>query len=399
MLKPLGSLLRDIETGWSPACEAYPPADDEWGVIRVSAVTSGRFAPAEAKRLPLNLQPRPSLEIRSGDVLIARANGARSLVGVACRVGETRPKLMLSDKILRLVPDPGVVDPEFLVMLISSDDVRQQIGNLLNGGSGQNNISQADVRGILVPDVPLAEQRQVVAAHAAFEQRIATLERVVAKRIVMRDALIERLFAKSALGLTCLGSVSQSIAAGITLGSHRVPRQNPTGYLRVANVRKGWIDLGDVAALEAEERDRPRYQLATGDVLVVEGHADPDQIGRSAVVSERESGLLYQNHLFRLRFNDVLPDFAVLWLNSSAVRGYWQSRCATSSGLYTINSRLLSDVPFARAGLATQQRIVEAHHAANRSVEGLRRQIDKLRVVQHGFTEDSINGVACLPQP
>ncbi|KAK1182334.1 hypothetical protein B7755_031915 [Streptomyces sp. NBS 14/10] len=332
-------------------------------------------------------------------MLIARANGARSLVGMACRVSETRPKLMLSDKILRLVPDAEVVDPEFLVMLISSDDVRRQIGNLLNGGSGQNNISQADVRGLAVPDVPLAEQRQIVAAHAAFERRIAALERIVAKRMVMRNALVERLFTNSSMGLTRLGSVSESIAAGITLGSHRVPRQNPTGYLRVANVRKGWIDIDDVATLEAEERDRPRYELTTGDVLVVEGHADPGQIGRSAVVTERESGLLYQNHLFRLRFNNVLPDFAALWLNSSTVRGYWQSRCATSSGLYTINSRLLSDAPFARAGLAEQQRIVEAQQAANRSVEGLRRQINKLLVLQHGFTEDSINGTARLPQP
>src|SRR5687767_4796024 len=113
----LGSLLSNIETGWSPACDAQPPGADEWGVIRVSAVTAGRFDPREAKRLPPGLTPRPALEVRPGDVLMARANGARSLVGAVTYVEATRPNLMLSDKVLRLVPNDSMADPAFLALL------------------------------------------------------------------------------------------------------------------------------------------------------------------------------------------------------------------------------------------------------------------------------------------
>ncbi|MFE2498347.1 restriction endonuclease subunit S [Streptomyces scopuliridis] len=189
----LGSLLVDIKTGWSPACESHPPAVDEWGVVRVSSVTSGRFKPNESKRLPAGLHPRPELEIRAGDVLLARANGARALVGTVCYVEATRPNLMLSDKILRLVPDETVADPEFLAVLLATKDVRRQIGNLLNGGTGQNNISQADVRALKIPQVPVHEQRRIVAAHAAFDRRMATLDAVLGKTRAAKDAVISQM--------------------------------------------------------------------------------------------------------------------------------------------------------------------------------------------------------------
>lgn len=384
---PLGSVLSGIESGWSPSCDSIPPAADEWGVLKVSAVSSGRFAEGEAKRLPEGMGVRPSLEVRPGDVLLTRANGVRSLVGVACYVSTTRAHLMLSDKTLRVVPRPSV-DPAFLALLLSSQGVRRQIGGLLNGGTGQNNISQADVRELRVPDVPLDEQRRIVAVHAAFERRIRALQSQADKRAALLSGLAESLFKQRVDQLVELGSVPGERQSGVTLGAHRAPRHNAVGYLRVANVRKGWIDADDIAVLESQERDRPRYELAKGDVLVVEGHANPEQIGRAAVVDESVSGLLYQNHLFRLRFDDVIPDFAALWLNASVVRSYWRTRCTTSSGLYTINSKLLAGVPFPQLGLEEQRQIIEACRVTSRSVESAKQQIRKIQMLQDSAVED-----------
>ncbi|MFE2313728.1 restriction endonuclease subunit S [Streptomyces sp. NPDC059441] len=191
----LDDLLEEIQSGWSPACDSYPPGADEWGVVRVSAVTSGRFDPVESKRLPPGLQPRALLEIEEGDVLVARANGARSLVGAVCYVGPTRRGLMLSDKTLRLVPRLASAEPKFLALLLASDEVRSQIGNLLNGGTGQNNISQADLRSLKVPVVPIEEQRRLVAAQAFFQRRIEALEVQAAKLRTVQQGVVEDLLA------------------------------------------------------------------------------------------------------------------------------------------------------------------------------------------------------------
>ncbi|MGW1751892.1 hypothetical protein ACWCRD_41050 [Streptomyces sp. NPDC002092] len=189
----LGELLTDIETGWSPACDTRPPSGDEWGVVKVSAITSGRFEPLESKRLPAGLTPRPRIEVREGDVLVARANGARALVGAVCQAGPTRRKLMLSDKILRLVPDATKVDGAFLPVLLRSDSVRQQIENLLNGGTGQNNISQADIRALRVPCVGLDEQRQIIATQSAWQCRFDTVGKQIDKLRMVQQAVVEDL--------------------------------------------------------------------------------------------------------------------------------------------------------------------------------------------------------------
>lgn len=383
----LDSYLAGIETGWSPACDPQVPEPDQWGVLKVSAVTSGRFDPKEAKRLPSGMGPRPDLEVRAGDVLVARANGARSLVGVACHVTSTRSKLMLSDKILRLVPDRYSSEPGFLALLFQSDMVKRQIGNLLNGGSGQNNISQVNVRELVVPKVSLPVQRRIMAAHAAAERNIQNLMRLTEKRDRALSAFIANRARIVAQSLGQLGLVAESIVPGITLGAHRMAEKNAVPYLRVANVRKGSIDLSDVAHLEELTSDRPRYELQCGDLLVVEGHANPEEIGRAAVVSDAEQGLLYQNHLFRVRLADAIPAFAMLWLNSDPVRTYWKSRCATSSGLFTINRQVLSEVPFPMVGTREQESIVKAWRAGSDELESARRRIAKLQAIQQGIVD------------
>ncbi|MDX3713065.1 restriction endonuclease subunit S domain-containing protein [Streptomyces europaeiscabiei] len=388
---PLKDVLRRVETGWSPVCEPRLPAADEWGVLKLSAVTSGRFVAAEAKALPKGVAPRPRLEVKPGDVLVSRANGVKALVGVVCPVGDVRPGLMVPDLVFRLVADPEVLDPRYLAIALASGGLRSQVDEVMRGSSGQYKISQADVRTLRVPRLALDQQRRIVAAHDAFERRIGALESMAAKKALLLDALIEQLVSFGKEDLVPLEDAGVAIDAGVTLGAHRVPHLRPTGYLRVANVRKGWIE-GDIARLEAMERDHRRYSLTPGDLLVVEGHADPEQIGRCAMVGPEQSGLLYQNHLFRLRFDDALPEFAMLWLNSRAVRVYWKSRTATSSGLYTINSRLLEAVPFPRASRDTQDRVVGVWKAESRTLSLMRQRIAKLRLIQRAAIEDLLVG-------
>nr|WSY51561.1 hypothetical protein OG999_16490 [Streptomyces sp. NBC_00886] len=390
----LGSLLTGIETGKSPLAENTPAGDGEWGVLKVSAIQAGRFVPHENKVIRSADLIHKRFEVRSGDLIMTRAN-TEDLVGFACVAEEPPPRLLLSDKTLRLCVDKTVADPKFVELALGRPNVRQRIRATATGTSaGMKNMSQEQVRQLTIPDLLLDEQRGIVAAHAAFERRIAGLERVRAKRVRLLQGLVDHLLSGLPEKRTSLGEASRSIDAGITLGSHRVPRKHTAGYLRVANVRKGWIDSADITRLEALERDRKRYGLQSGDVLVVEGHADPDQIARSAVVGAELEGLLYQNHLFRIRFEGVLPEFAMLWLNSESVRGYWRERCATSSGLYTINSRMLEQVPFPEAGLDQQQRVVSAWAAANVSINTLGKQVGKLRTVQQAVVEDFLGGRA-----
>ncbi|WP_369158724.1 hypothetical protein [Streptomyces sp. R02] len=360
----------------------------------MSAIQAGRFVSEENKvvRDPANI--RPEYEVRPGDLLMTRAN-TESLVGLACVAKAPGKQLMLSDKTLRLKVDEAVADPAFVRLVLGHPATRKQIQAVATGTSaGMKNIGQRQVRELKVPHLPLPEQRDIVAAHEAFERRIGNLERVAQKRSTLLSAAVSALLRRQDSSDTTLETMMMSCEPGITLGAHRVPQKRATGYLRVANVRMGWLDTSDVAVLESTSSDRPRYELVAGDVLVVEGHANPEQIGRAALVGPAEEGLLYQNHLFRLRFDrdEVVPEFAMLWLNSEAVRSYWISRCATSSGLYTINSKLLADAPFPVVAIEEQRKIVETWRTGIRAVDSLHGQIAKLRTIQQGVIEDLLSG-------
>src|SRR5690606_2266409 len=89
----LGDLLERIDAGWSPQCEGQPAGEDAWGVLKVSAVSSGRYLESENKALPPNLEPRPEIEVMPGQVLLARASGVIELVGKSVFVRATRPRL------------------------------------------------------------------------------------------------------------------------------------------------------------------------------------------------------------------------------------------------------------------------------------------------------------------
>ncbi len=168
----LGSVVADLENGWSPKCFPRPAEPDEWGVLKLGAVSFGTYNDAENKALPPNLAPVPRLEVKAGDVLISRANIPR-LVGACTLVASTRPRLMLCDKIFRVVPmSPEPVDPAFLAEVLKIPMVRLQIEASCTGTSPtMQNITKPSLLRLRFPLPPLELQRTFVAA--LTEARVA----------------------------------------------------------------------------------------------------------------------------------------------------------------------------------------------------------------------------------
>jgi type I restriction enzyme S subunit len=132
-VEDLGTVLESIDAGWSPACVEQSPSTGQWGVLKVSAVTTGTFRGEEAKTLPVTLSPRPDIAVKRGDVVMARANGVAALVGMTAQVRDESERLMLSDKLLRLNPDSRFLTRDYLALLMLSSGVRLQLDRVLRG--------------------------------------------------------------------------------------------------------------------------------------------------------------------------------------------------------------------------------------------------------------------------
>ena len=178
----LGDMLAGIDGGWSPECIEQSPNEGQWGVLKVSAISSGTYRPFESKTLPPHLQPDTSIEVGVGDVLLARANGVADLVAVTAYVDATPSCLMLSDKTLRLRPNLEALSGRFLATLMSFHTIRKQIGGMLNGSSGQRNISQGQIADLSIVLPSLTEQLQINNQLLAVTERIA-LELAVSEKL------------------------------------------------------------------------------------------------------------------------------------------------------------------------------------------------------------------------
>ena len=190
--------LREIvvssEAGWSPSCEDTPRRDGRWGVLKVSAVSWGSFDSTANKELPLELDPRPELEVRDGDFLLSRANTA-DLVARSVLVVAPPPMLMLSDKIIRLKLSP-LVDARYINLFNNGGDARIYYAERASGtSSSMKNVSREVVLGLPVALPPLAEQARIVARVTELRRLCAALrERLAASQAAqsrLAEALVE----------------------------------------------------------------------------------------------------------------------------------------------------------------------------------------------------------------
>lgn len=195
--KPLGELIIRIEAGKSFAAESRPAAPDEWGIIKVSAMTWGEFRAQENKAVPPGRSIDPRFEIKPGDILLSRAN-TEQYVGASVLVRHTRPKLLLSDKSLRIVPRDDI-DREWLIQVLSSPLVRKQIAARATGTKdAMRNISQDALKEIKIPYVALEKQREIAARIRDLLDSIFHLDtqikRAKEKEKSLRRSLLEAAF-------------------------------------------------------------------------------------------------------------------------------------------------------------------------------------------------------------
>ena len=97
----------------------------------------------------------------------------------------------------------------------------------------------------------------------------------------------------------------------VTRKRQSLPIQRP--YRRVANVYRDRLDLSEVKSIQTTELEATRTRLQQGDLLFVEGHANPNEVGRVALWDGSIADCLHQNHLIRVRLDPsvLLPAFAV----------------------------------------------------------------------------------------
>lgn len=188
------------------------------------------------------------------------------------------------------------------------------------------------------------------------------------------------------------------VNGGLTLGRIPSPGEalRPTPYLRVANVQAGWLDLTDVAEVDATESEIRRYSLRDGDVLMNEG-GDNDKLGRGAVWTAPFSPCLNQNHVFAVRpKNRLYSEWISLATNARYARDFFFLHSNQSTNLASISKTNLERFPVAIPPLEAMQtilaRVSERLSRLARIAAKTTSSIDRLRELRAAIITAAVTG-------
>lgn len=196
--RKLGDIVKAIEAGKNLRCIETPPNPDEYGIIKISAVTWGMYDEIQSKTLPSKELFLESRRIKNGDFLISRANTIE-LLGNPVIVQNATKNLMLSDKVLRLVMDEHE-KPWVSIFLRSSKGRIEIEGRSTGNQMSMRNIGQKALLDIDIPKPSMEEQAEIVRRVEQLFAYADTIEQQAKAAKERVDKLTQAILAKAFRG-------------------------------------------------------------------------------------------------------------------------------------------------------------------------------------------------------
>jgi len=316
----------------------------------------------------------PKKIAQPGDVLVSvRAPvGPTNVANQKCCIGRGLAAIRAGEK----------VDQDFLRWVFKHLEAKLE---RKGSGSTFQSINRRDLLRLRFRLPPLSEQRaiakrlseqmeQVDAARQAAQARLAAAKALYAAHLseVFDPDIMTR------WPLTKLGECGE-VKSGITLGrktKNGISRTLP--YLRVANVKDGYLDLNQIKTIDVTEREAEKFQLAWGDLLLTEG-GDEDKLGRGTVWRSEIPQCLHQNHIFRVRFQsqELVTDFVAAQLASAYGKSYFVRHAKRTTGIASINQRVLKGFPLRLPPRSQQETILSKLQRSFEIAKAMRTAIDQ----------------------
>jgi type I restriction enzyme S subunit len=234
----------------------------------------------------------------------------------------------------------------------------------------------------MVPFPPIWEHQKIAEVLGVLQQAIEQQERLLATAAELKKALMYQLFAHGLRGepqrQTEFGPVPESwavlplqdcciVQTGVAKGRKIDSAESLTlPYLRVANVQSGYLDLSEIKSVTIRRREKDRYLLKKGDVVLTEG-GDFDKLGRGFIWNGEVENCIHQNHIFAVRVDRsrLVPEFFAYLSQSPYGKKYFLSVAHKTTNLACINTMKLKRFPVLIPSKDEQEQIIQALRAVD----------------------------------
>ena len=191
----LGLLIDEPRYGTSKKCDYN---SEGIGVLRIPNVVDGVISTDDLKGARFNENEMRTFSLTKGDVLMIRSNGSISIVGKCAIVSEAESQYLYAGYLMRLRSNREVIVPAYIVALLGSHLLREQIGQKAKSTSGVNNINAREVQSLIVPVCDAIEQQVVIETLSNALSVIGAADREIERQLVtaksLRQAILKRAF-------------------------------------------------------------------------------------------------------------------------------------------------------------------------------------------------------------
>ncbi|KAF5059536.1 Type I restriction modification DNA specificity domain protein [anaerobic digester metagenome] len=269
----------------------------------------------------------------------------------------------------------------------------------LGKGATVKGITLSVLKEIEVPLPPLPKQKRI----ATILDKADSIRRKRQDAIALADTFLRSVFQKM-FGDPLTNSMGwdesnikdiATVHGGLSLSSKRNKYPIEMPYLRVANVFREYLNLAEIKTLRVTKNECDKALLRVGDILIVEGHGNKNEIGRCAVWDGSIENCLHQNHLICVRVDKTktTPEFVSYYINSQAGRMQMLRSGRTTSGLNTISISKVKETKLVVPPIDLQENFSKiCQHFATRTLREFKLQNSNAEILFSSLQQRAFRG-------
>lgn len=357
--------------------------DEGIPILRLQNIRPNQYVDKQIKYItPTKARALARHDFMPGDLVIAKLGDP---CGMACVLPDTAGTGRIVADVVRFRGEQRKVDHRYLSYFINSPRGQGAIAKDAKGATRQR-VNLASFKSLVVPLPALDDQQRIAGILDQADALRGKRREVLAQLDRLTQSIFIDMFGEANARrwpVLQLGDVAD-VQGGLQLSGSRSSLPVKVPYLRVANIFRDRLDLSEIKFFQATRAEIERTKLCSDDVLIVEGHGNPKEIGRCALWDGSIDPCSHQNHLIRVRVDRTQADpvFVSRFLNSINGRRNLINASNTTTGLNTISVSKVRECPLPLPPLQLQ-RDFSARVAAVIAMQRL--QADALRVQNELF--------------
>ena len=228
-------------------------------------------------------------------------------------------------------------------------------------------LAKRDLLAIEMPVPSLDEQERIVARieelFSELDNGVETLRKTKQQLAVYRQAVLKDAFDRAGDNHLPLREIIEKPRYGTSKKCSYDTDEHTIPVYRIPNINylHGTISHDDLKYATFTQDELETLELNNGDILIIRSNGSVSLVGRSAVVTEKDTHGLFAGYLMRLRIREgveILPQYLNLYLNTHYARYQIEQMAKSTSGVNNINSNEICRISLPVCDVELQKQII-----------------------------------------